>query len=299
MQVGVAVITYQAEKLLERCLRHLLCSPLCPKILVVNSSSSDGTVAEARRLGAEVLVVPRAAFNHGTTREAARQQLRTPIIVMMTPDAYLEDETMLEKLVRPVCEGKAALSYARQIPHEGADFFEAFPRCFNYPEAGHIRSMEDLEKYGVYTFFCSNSCAAYCNRALGEVGGFPEVLMGEDTVVAAKLLRCGYKIAYVAEAHVRHSHDYRLKEEFRRHFDIGYMRRQHAELFDFGVKDQRRGQQYAGELLRKVMRERPWLLPYAGLHLVAKWSGYMVGRLAIRAPRAIARALSSQDFYWK
>ena len=42
--VGVAVITYKAVPLLPTCLPHLLASPLRPTVLVVNSSSNDGTV---------------------------------------------------------------------------------------------------------------------------------------------------------------------------------------------------------------------------------------------------------------
>jgi rhamnosyltransferase len=55
LSVGVAVVTHRAREHLARCLPPLLASPLRPRVLVVNSSSGDGTVEEARRLGAEVL----------------------------------------------------------------------------------------------------------------------------------------------------------------------------------------------------------------------------------------------------
>jgi rhamnosyltransferase len=49
------------------------------------------------------------------------------------------------------------------------------------------------------------------------VGGFPaHTIMNEDTYVAGKMLTRGWKISYVAEAAVHHSHDYRFSEEFRR-----------------------------------------------------------------------------------
>lgn len=38
---------------------------------------------------------------------------------------------------------------------------------------------------------------------------------------AAKSVLNGYKVAYIAEAMVRHSHNYSLTEEFKRYFDIG------------------------------------------------------------------------------
>ena len=72
---------------------------------------------------------------------------------MMTQDAYPVNNAMLERLVRPLLQGEASVSYARQIPHEGADIFEAFPRVFNYPPVSHSRDIGDLKKYGVFTFF--------------------------------------------------------------------------------------------------------------------------------------------------
>ena len=48
--IGVVVITYKARDQLRHC-PPLLASPLRPRVMVVNSSSADGTVEEARRLG--------------------------------------------------------------------------------------------------------------------------------------------------------------------------------------------------------------------------------------------------------
>jgi rhamnosyltransferase len=294
-EVGVAIITHNAKQHLHRCLEPLFASSLEPQILVVNSSSCDGTVEEAERLGAETLVVPRNRFNHGITRELARQTLKTPIVVMMTPDAYAASPAMLERLIAPLVQGEAVLAYARQIPHTGAELFEAFPRAFNYPRTSQLRRLGDL---GVYTYFSSNSCCAYLNRALDDVGGFPHVLLGEDTLVAAMLLRKGHALAYVAEAVVHHSHAYGISQEFRRHFDIGYARREQAAFLDFGVKDRQRGWQFARQFLTTVARQQPRRLPYAGLYILAKWIGYQLGRAAIHGPRRLAAAFSSQEFYW-
>src|SRR6185437_994710 len=73
--VGVVVPTYKGRQHLSRCLGPFLESPLRPRILVVDSSSGDGTVEEAERLGAETLVVPRHEFNHGATRDPSPTRL--------------------------------------------------------------------------------------------------------------------------------------------------------------------------------------------------------------------------------
>jgi rhamnosyltransferase len=271
--VGIAIITHNSRHHLKHCLIPLLQSPLKPKILVVNSSSNDGTIELAKELGAEVLIVPRKEFNHGTTRELARQHLNTDIVGMLTPDAYFLDQFGLGKLIEPIINKTAVVSYARQIPHANADFFETFPRNFNYPDKSHIRSLKDISEYGVYTFFCSNSCAAYSSQALDEIGGFTAVLLGEDTVAVAKLLRKGHNIAYVADAIVKHSHRYSLKDEFRRNFDIGLARKGYGNLLKAPKGDSHRGFNYALQMFKHLSKNAPIYIPYGFAHLLSKWLG--------------------------
>jgi rhamnosyltransferase len=112
-----------------------------------------------------------------------------------------------------------------------------------------------------------------------------------------RLLRRGHKIAYVADAVVRHSHRYTLRQEFQRYFDTGYGRRMYQHLFP-EVGEAARGRAYARLLLGRVARERPALLPYAALTLAAKSAGYTLGRVGHLLPVAARARLSAQDFYW-
>jgi rhamnosyltransferase len=297
--VGCVILTYQAKAHLKKCLTPLLNSPLRPRILVVDSSSTDGTVDMAEDLGVETKVIPQSAFNHGTTREMARQFLNTDIVCMLTQDAYLSDSEALSHLIAPLVTSQAAIAYAKQIPHPGASFFEAFHRAYNYPNQSQLRSIHDTRQYGVYTFFCSDSCAAYSNAALNEIGGFEEVLLGEDTVATAKILRNGHKIAYVAESIVYHSHRYSLWQEFCRSFDTGLARERYASLIRCEGGDRQRGVDYIKTMFSKLIKEKPWLFPYAVAYTAAKWSGYQIGKRSISAPIAFKHALSSQKFYWK
>lgn len=298
--IGVAVITHTAAKQLPRNLPPLLNSPLKPRVIVVNSTSNDGTVEVAQRMGAETLVVPRNEFNHGQTREIARKALGTDIIVMITPDAILLDSEQLTHLIQPMIkDAKIGLSYARQIPHDDAGYFESFPRHFNYPEKSEIRSAADIERYGAATFFCSDSCAAWSNAALDAIGGFQPTLTAEDAIAAAKLIYAGYKIAYTADALVKHSHRYSLRQEFQRYFDIGYMRRENCDLFFRSGRDEARGASFLRAMLADLTRSRPYLIPYALLATATKYAGYKVGGHSRSAPTWLNARLSGQDYYWK
>lgn len=296
--IGVAFMTHCSKSHLKHCLPPILSSSLKPKVLVVNSSSCDGTVEEAERLGASTLVVPRRTFNHGSTRELARKELNTDIVVMMTPDAYSACDDLIEVLTQPLRQGLADIAYARQIPHKNSGLMETFPRIFNYPEKSHIRSIEDIDIYGSYLFFCSDNCCAYKNELLENLGGFPMVLTAEDAYVCAKALKQGKKIAYVAEAVIHHSHDQTLLQEFRRHFDIGYMRKQHQKILEGPPSDEKRGADYAKALITYLKSHNPWLIPYGILHLAAKYLGYRLGRFSTHAPIWFNKLISGQDYFW-
>ncbi len=286
-RLGIVIPTLNAREEILQCLTPLLASPLMPEILVVDSSSTDGTVSLVKSLGVQVRVIQQEHFNHGLTREWARRQLGTEIVVMMTPDAFVTDEHMLEKLIAPLLSGEASVSYARQVPKKNTSFFEAFHRHFLYGEKSYIRSQKDLDLEG--TLFCSNSCAAYLNSALDEIGGFKAVLIGEDTLATQELLETGHSVAYVAEATVEHSHRYTLWEEFQRYFDTGMARR--------NSDDSPRGRKYAKELLKTTLKKKLYLFPYACAIILAKWLGWKMGRMSL--PHALRRVLSGHKNYWE
>jgi len=298
VKITVILITHNAKHHLERCIPPIRNSTVRASVLVVNSSSQDGTVEEAKRLGAEVLVVPRKEFNHGATRELARKHAGGDIVIFMTPDAYLASTESLEKLIEPLVNGTAEVSYARQIPHVGAQEIESFQRLFNYPETSQLRTLQDVKQLGIYTFFCSNSCAAYCNSALDQVGGFSPVLLGEDTLATAKMLRKGMRIAYVAESTVHHSHTYSLKQEFQRSFDTGLARESYKQELEGGKGDADLGKKYVKSLFKHLIKKNLFLLPYAALHVGAKAAGYYLGKKSVNASVCWKKRFTSQDFYF-
>jgi len=296
--IGLVIPTYQARSHLPRLLPPIRKYYPALPILLIDSSSSDGTPEYARSLGAKVEVIPKTDFNHGLTREFGRNRMNASIVVMMTQDAIPAVPDFITRLVQPIENGVAAIAYARQIPHEGAGFFESFPREYNYPSHSEVRGVECVETTGNYTYFCSNSCAAWSSSALDEIGGFEPVLFGEDTVAAARLLKRGHKIAYVAEAVVSHSHSYTLTQELRRHFDAGFERRRFREVFSAG-SDRHRGARLTKEMFSRLSKGRPWALPYGMMIILCKYLGYYLGSHAQWIPPKLWPRLSSQPSFWK
>jgi rhamnosyltransferase len=244
------------------------------------------------------MVVPRRTFNHGLTRELARRRLGTSICVMLTPDAYPLHDDFVDRLTAPIRQGVAAVAYGRQMPRAGADLIERTGRAFNYPDQSHVRCLTDWPRFGSYTHFCSNACAAWSSAALDTIGGFKPTLVSEETIAVAELLARGQSIAYVADALVEHSHPQTARDAFRRQFDIGYTRRLYDWLLIARERDEPRGRQFAATVLREAKRVAPAALPRVVAQLAGAWLGYRAGLVGPRLPRALARRLSGQDYYW-
>ena len=270
------------------------------EIIVVDSSSSDNTAGIARSLGAEVVVIGQGDFDHGGTRTLAARIAKGDILVCMTQDAMPSDERAIANLLAPFMDPTVAAAYGRQLPYPGASPFGAHLRLFNYPEISCVRRLADKEQYGIRTIFLSNSFAAYRKSALKDSGWFREgLIMGEDTCAAAELLLAGYKIAYVAEAMVYHSHNYTLLEEFRRYFDIGvFHRTEHWILEKFGEAGGE-GRRYLASELRYVLKQKKYhLLPEFIARNCMKYAGYRLGKTYRRIPRGVVKKISMHGDWW-
>ncbi len=299
VSVGLIIPTKNAQATLNSIFRILENSPIEFSTLIIDTSSIDQTLSMAKNNNARVIDISQTDFNHGATREYARKQINTDIVIYLTQDAIPVSSELIVNLVKPLLEhDNIAVSYGRQIAHEGADLFEAFPREFNYGNNSQVRGIEDVAEYGVYTFFCSNSCAAYRNSALDEIGGFKSVLTNEDYFAVADLLQKGYKIAYVADAIVSHSHSYTLWQEFQRYFDTGYVRAGNPIIQELVGQAESRGLGFVTALLNKVWKVSPILIPYAVMQSIVKWLGYRVGFYGACLPLWLRKKLSMQAYYW-
>lgn len=271
------------------------------RCVVVDSGSTDGTVEIARAHGCEVIGIAGKTFDHGATRQQAIDAFPdADIYCLLTQDAIPADESTLANLMRSFDDPDVGLAYGRQLPNRGAALLERHARLFNYPPQSQLRALADAPTYGIKTISCSNSFAAYRREALERVGGFPKgTIMGEDVIVAGKSLLDNWKIAYVADACVYHSHNYSIREEFERYFDIGVFHADNRWIFDAFGRAGSEGLRYAMSETGYVGRRNPFLLPKVGGSLAAKWLGYRFGLSYRRLPPKLRKAFSMYKGYWK
>lgn len=299
--VGVCVLTLNAGKLWCEWIARTTPAVLGWRLLVIDSSSTDHTVETARQAGHEVIVIQRDVFDHGGTRQKAIDTLSDcEIVVFLTQDALVTDTHTLSQLVAAFDDPKVGAAYGRQLPHTDATPIAAHARYFNYPDTSYVVSQEDVPQRGIKTAFLSNSFAAYRRSALLNAGGFPtNTILSEDMIAGARLLKDGWKLAYVAHACVRHSHNYTPWEEFKRYFDIGVLHHRDAWLLAWLGKAEGEGARFVRSEARYLAFKAPWRLPEVGLRTLLKYAGYRLGRLEAYLPRALKRRLSMHRGYWR
>ena len=269
-------------------------------LLVIDSGSSDADLLPFRHIGAEIVRIDQSDFDHGGTRQRGVELLNeAEFIVFLTQDALPVDPLAIGRLLSVFSDPSVALAYGRQLPHADAGPFGSFARSFNYPSKSVVRSKEDTPRYGIKTAFVSNSFAAYRRSALSAVGGFPcGTIFGEDTIVAARMLLSGWKVAYVAEAVVFHSHDYSLHEEFRRYFDVGVLHAREPWLRQAFGEAEGEGGRYVRQEFAYLRKRAPWLLLAAAVRNALKYLGYRLGRKETLLPRWLKQQLSMNRRYW-
>ncbi len=208
------------------------------ELVVIDSGSTDGTLAAARRAGARILSVAPRDFNHGRTRDDGIRSCQGEIVVLLTQDAVPGDCHLVAQLAAAFRDPKVAGAYARQVPRPEADTItrrnlECWLTGSTQPRVRYISdwyaylSFSPMEHY----VFCNfdNVCSAV-RKSVWKLVPFGEHDFGEDIEWAKNVLEDGWKIVYQPSAFVVHSHERSLAYEYRRTFVC------HRKLYDlFGI----------------------------------------------------------------
>ena len=286
MTVSLIIPTLNAGALLPPLIEALRGQTLPPdELLIVDSSSKDGTADTARALGCRVEVIPRADFDHGGTRDAALRSTRGDIVVFMTQDALPASRTSLEQLLAPLADARVAAVSGRQIARPDARPYERLVRAYNYPAQSRVWTKDDLSALGVRAYLISDVFAAYRREAYLAVGGFEHPLeTNEDMLIAQRLLAQGYTLAYSGEACVYHSHAFTWRQQYSRNRAVGRFMERYRDRFP--CSELGTGMTLARNVLFALLREgRPLECAAFAIDCSARLLGNRAGRRDARQER--------------
>lgn len=272
------------------------------QIIVVDSSSTDETAQLAEQAGFFVKKIAKEDFDHGGTRNLAVKlsELDADILVFMTQDAILANETALQNLMEPFADQMVAAVYGQQLPSQDANPLATHARLFNYPSQNITKTRNDIKSWGIKCAFMSNSFAAYRKSIFDELGTFPEnTILAEDMYLAAKMILAGYKIAYCSEAKVYHSHNYSLIQEFKRYFDTGVFQQKESWIQEEFGSVSGEGKRFVISELQYLWKNNPLWIPKALCSTLFKYIGFKFGLNWYKLPKRIIKILSMHKGYWK
>lgn len=167
------------------------------EIVVVDSGSTDDTVAIAKRHGCILCTIRKEEFSFGRSLNRGCAASSGDLLVFISGHCIPVGTDWLGILCQPLRDGRVSYAYGRQIGDDDSNYSER--RIF----AKYFADASAIPQEG---FFCNNANSAL-RREVWEAHAFDEVLTGlEDMELAKRLVAGGLKIGYVAEAPVFHHH---------------------------------------------------------------------------------------------
>ena len=267
-------------------------------VVAVDSGSSDGTRAFLASRADRVIDIQHREFDHGTTRNLAVEASRGDLVVLLVQDAVPFSDDWLVALTEPLSiDHEVAGSFARQVPSRAASALTRFylsqwvaagheRRIVSLRHAGDLNAMAPMERLRFCAF--DNVCSCI-RREVWKKHPFQSTTIAEDLQWAREVLLAGYRLAYVPEAVVEHSHDRIAFHEFTR------TRALHGRLFELfelqtipRLQDLMRAVASSAILHLRLELRRPTRIPRA-LALAVAWPlGQYLGARASNARLSVA-----------
>jgi rhamnosyltransferase len=207
--VSLIIRCFNEEAHIGRLLAGVLSQTHLPEeIVIVDSGSTDGTIAIASTFDVQVVPIAPELFSFGHALNVGISASTAEIAVFASAHVYPVYATWIEELVAPFEDERIALTYGRQQTPPGGRFSEQRLLSQWFPAQSARRQRHP---------FCNNANAAI-RRAAWEQRPYDEQLTGlEDLDWAKYAMESGHSIAYVAEAPVVHVHDESFKQVFNRY----------------------------------------------------------------------------------
>lgn len=231
-KISLIIPTYFAEEYLPSLCKAISAQKYIEDLdlIIIDSESKDKTQRIAKNFGARVFTIKQRDFTHGLARNIAAKKAKYDLILFTVQDALPASNFLFAKMAELLSleENIAAVS-TKQIVRPDADLFARW-QIYNHNSAlnlnyNSISQVNDFKKFKKEPFFLQrrvslldNVCAIYRKNIFDKLGGFSDIIYGEDLDYAFKTLKNGYKLGILCSDGIIHSHNrssyYFLKRTF-------------------------------------------------------------------------------------
>ena len=231
MDVTICIPTKNGGAQLEEVLKAVYSQKtmLSYEVVCVDSGSSDNTIAIITQFpGVRLHIIPPEQFGHGKTRNLAASLGTGEFIVFLTQDALPASEDWLDNLVNAVKkDSNCVLGFGIHYAYPGCNVLDERDIRLHFNGFGienTYYSLDDPKRYAVdegyrHLLAFSSDNNACLRRSVFEKYPYPDVEFSEDQIWARKMIELGYSKVYCPTAPVYHSHNYPVREYFRRYYD--------------------------------------------------------------------------------
>jgi glycosyltransferase involved in cell wall biosynthesis len=212
--VSVVIPTKNAGKHISALLEKLRAQKgiLQCEVIVVDSGSTDGTVALAQSKGAKIVQISPQEFTHALSRNKGAEKATGDYLLFMVQDALPLTNLWLWEMVTALEPYKLAAVSCAEYPRADSDLFYQF-LIHNHRgsgEANEDRILSWDESCSTYAGMRSNAqlsdVAALIRRDVFETYRFQKNY-AEDLDLGLRLIRDGHKLGYLQSTRVLHSHN--------------------------------------------------------------------------------------------
>ncbi|MGB0712415.1 MAG: glycosyltransferase family 2 protein [Gammaproteobacteria bacterium] len=245
-----------------------------------DSSSKDGTfeVIQEFNVPERIQRNDPKDYNPGTVLNGAIDTIDADIIVFLNSDATPETEDWLEKLIAPFANPKVAATFGRQT---------ARPDCRSLFRKDTERAFGDGSESAKWVHFFSMANSAVRRDVVAEIPFETKVQYSEDIEWSYRLKKAGYLIEYVGAAAATHSHNYSLKQSYKRMYGEG---KAEAYIFREGELNPSFMRYFLLPFGMEVVRDMLWGLKSLSLDAIVhsvplrfaqkwgRWKGFNDGR---------------------
>jgi rhamnosyltransferase len=281
MDVSIVILTKNAGENFPVLLQRLFAQKFdgSYEVLVIDSGSTDNTLAVAQGFPVKITRIKPEEFHHGKTRNLGAELSSGKILVYITQDALPLNDNWLQKLTDDLKNPQVYMVIGRQIPWHDTKPPEKFFYFYYFTEH-KIEVVTGASDYYRDNMFISNVNSAIRKDVWQQFRFSENITMAEDKEFAKRVLLAGWKIVYQPEAAVYHAHDFDLRSLFRRSVDSGVALSQGVGLPRSKNRVINRLGYYVGEA-RYVMANPGWWkwLPYSIVYETIKLVGVAVGWL--------------------
>ena len=204
--ISVIIRTKNEAKYLGRVLKRLQEQQYrgSVEIIVVDSGSTDNTVSIAEEFRCRIIRITSEEFSFGRALNIGFEYAKGEIIINLSGHSEPVNTDYFDLIVNPFSDRTIAATFGRDVPRPEACPSQARDTLHHFPA-----TELDGNKF-------SNANAAIRKECWEYIKFDEELPASEDLLWAKQVMNRGYKIQYIPEAEVFHSHSASLKYIHRR-----------------------------------------------------------------------------------